>query len=284
MSVGVGAGSHPLYNAGKVYLAGPHQGSPLSLVVVVPAVSGPYDLGNVTVRAALNVDPITAQVSAASDPIPQIVEGIPLRLRSLFVDLDRPRFTFNPTNCDPFAVVAGAAGNEGAHAAMSSKFQVANCSGLDYEPRLSLSLIGGTKRRGHPAIHAVLQAKPGEANTSRVTVALPPGHLLDNEHIGTVCTRVDFARDACPEVSRLGTAEATTPLLDRPLTGDVYLRSSNNKLPDLAIDLEGQIVDRAGRANRQRQRAPAGELRNGARCPGEQVRPRPRRWQQGPSA
>ncbi len=86
---------------GKVYLAGPYKGAPLSLLVVIPAVSGPYDLGNVVVRAAINVDQTTAQVTTVSDPLPQIIEGIPLRTRAIRVNLDRPEFAINPTNCEP---------------------------------------------------------------------------------------------------------------------------------------------------------------------------------------
>jgi hypothetical protein len=240
-TAGAGAGTHPLSSPGKVYLAGPYKGAPLSLAVITPAVSGPYDLGNVVVRVALNVDPESAQVTAVSDPLPRILDGIPLRLRSIRVDLDRQGFTLNPTSCEPFSVQGTIFGAEGAKLEPANHFQVGNCGALAYEPKLTLSLSGGLARRGHPAIHAILDAGPGEANTSRVSVALPPGELLDNSHIDTVCTRVQFATDACPAGSVLGTAEAKTPLLDAPLKGKVYLRSGTNKLPDLVADLRGQI-------------------------------------------
>ena len=238
---GSGAGTHPLYSSGKVYLAGPYKGAPLSLAVVTPAVSGPYDLGNIVIRVALRVDPETAQVTAVSDPLPRILEGIPLRLRSVQVDLDRPNFTLNPTSCEPSQVRGTISGTEGGVASPVNFFQVGNCGSLDYAPKLSLTLSGGLARRGHPAIHAVLDARPGEAATRRVSVALPKGELLDNGHIDTICTRVQFAADACPAGSALGTAQAKTPLLDAPLKGKVYLRSGTNKLPDLVADLEGQI-------------------------------------------
>jgi hypothetical protein len=240
-SAGAGAGTRPLYAPGRVYLAGPYKGAPLSLLVVVPAVSGPYDLGNVAIRVATYVDPVTAQVTAVSDPLPQILEGIPLRARSVEVQLDRPGFTLNPTNCDPFAIKAVISGDEGAVASPSRRYQVSNCAQLGYSPNLTLRLTGGVKRRGHPAIHAVFTARSGEANTRKVTVTLPKGELLDNAHIGTVCTRVDFAKDACPAGSQIGTAEASSPVLDEPLKGLVYLRSSPNPLPDLVMDLRGQI-------------------------------------------
>jgi hypothetical protein len=250
---GAGAGSHPLYVSGKAYLAGPYKGAPVSIIAVVPAVSGPYDLGVVATRIATYVDPVTARVTAISDPLPQILEGVPLRVRSILVNLDRPNFALNPTNCDPLSSEATVLGNEGGVASLTANFQVANCADLAYGPKLGLTLTGGVRRRGHPATHATFVAGPGEANTRMVSVALPAGELLDNAHIGTICTRVQFAADNCPPGSLIGTAEATTPLLDDPLEGKVYLRSSSNELPDVAVDLEGQIdVELTGRIDTAR--------------------------------
>jgi hypothetical protein len=236
---GAGAGSRPFYAPGRVYLAGPYKGAPLSLVVVVPAVSGPYDLGNIVVRNALYVDPESAQVSAVSDPLPQIVEGVPLRVRSVLVNLNRANFAINPTNCEPHSIDAVLSGDEGASAKASTHFQVANCANLPFAPKLSLKLSGGTKRTGHPALRATLKARQGDANIKRLIVALPHAEFLDQAHIGTVCTRVQFAAKACPAASIYGHASAKTPLLDQPLDGPVYLRSSSHELPDLVIALKG---------------------------------------------
>ena len=149
---GLGAGSHQVYVPGSAYLAGPYKGSQLSIVFVTPAVSGPYDLGNAVVRTALNVNPVTAQVTALGDPLPQIIGGIPLRLRSLRVNLDRPGFMLNPTDCSPSSLGASLGGSEGASSGLQLPFQVANCADLPYKPNLSLRLTGGVHRRGHPAI------------------------------------------------------------------------------------------------------------------------------------
>lgn len=243
-----GVGTHPLHLPGKVYLAGPYKGAQLSLFAVIPAVTGPYDLGNIVLRSAVRVNPVTAEVTTVSDPLPQIVEGVPVRTRSILINLDRPSFALNPTNCDPLSVDGTIAGNEGGSSRSSAHFQVANCGDLPFGPKLSIRLSGGLKRRGHPAIRAQLTAGQGEANIGRVSVTLPKGSLLDNSHIETICTRVDFAKEACPNGSLMGQAEAVSPLLDEPLTGPVYLRSSNNKLPDLVVDLEGQFdIELAGR-------------------------------------
>jgi hypothetical protein len=241
-TTGSGPGNHPLYLPGKVYLAGPYQGAPLSFVFITPAVSAGYDLGNVVVREGLAVNPETAQVTTAGAPLPQIFQGIPLRLRQIFVDLNRPDFALNPTNCNPLEVKAEILGTEGAEFTAANHFQVANCASLPYAPKLTLKLSGGLNRLGHPAIHSSFTAKPGEANTSLVSVALPRGEILDNAHIQSPCTRVELNAETCPAGSVIGHAVADTPLLDKPLEGPVYLATGfGHQLPDLIADLRGQI-------------------------------------------
>jgi hypothetical protein len=245
VTTGVGAGTHPLYLPGKVYLAGPYRGAPLSLVAVIPAVSGPYDLGNVAVRAALRVNPETAQVTAVSDPLPQIFGGIPLRLRQILVNLNRPGFALNPTNCDPLSVSAQISGDEGAVSNPSENFQVSNCASLPFAPKLTTQVSGSTNHNGNPALKTELtfpQTGPN-ANVSRVSVTLPHSEFLDNAHIKSPCTRVQFSAAQCPPGSQLGFAKAETPLLEKPLEGPVYLRANGGerKLPDIVAQLKGQI-------------------------------------------
>ena len=236
-----GAGSGPyLFQApGKVYLAGPYKGAPVSLAVVTPALAGPFDLGTVVIRNALHVDPVTAQVTAASDPIPTILHGILLDIRQIRLNLDRPGFTAAPTNCEPMAVSATVSGEAGATAALSNRFQASGCEALGFRPELNLRLFGGTHRGSHPKLRAVLTPRPGDANVASASVALPHSEFLDQAHIKTICTRVQFKANQCPPASIYGFAEATTPLLDSPLSGPVYLRSSDNPLPDLVASLRG---------------------------------------------
>jgi hypothetical protein len=251
VNAAAGAGTKPLHAPGKVYLAGPYKGAPLSLVAVIPAVSGPYDLGNVAVRAAIKVDPVTARITTVSDPLPQILEGIPLRTREIQVNLDRPDFVLNPTNCGPHATEAQLSGDQGASAALSAHFQVANCASLPFAPQLNLRLKGSAKRAGTPALRAVLSANPGDANLAGASVALPRSEILDQAHIRTICTRVQFAEGAgnganCPPGSVYGQATVITPLLDQPLEGPVILRSTGTEagahiLPDLVMALHGQV-------------------------------------------
>ena len=247
VTVGVGAGSDPFQVQGSAYLTGPYKGAPLSVAVVTPAVAGPFDLGAVLVRTALRVDPATAEIHAIPDPIPTILQGIPLHVRSVVLNADRRRFTLNPTSCDPMSFAGMLFGTSAARA-VADRFQVGGCAGLGFAPKLSFSLSGASRRGAYPALRAVLKARAGEANIKRASVSLPHSEFLAQEHIKTICTRVQYAADACPRGSIYGHARAFTPLLDRPLEGPVYLRSSSNPLPDLVAALHGQIdIDLAGR-------------------------------------
>jgi hypothetical protein len=248
VNVGAGAGPTPFYAQGHVYLAGPYKGAPLSLAIITPAIAGPFDLGNVVVRTALQVDPATAQGRAVSDPLPTIIDGIPLDVRSIALTLDRPSFTLNPTSCNPMAITGDAISALGASAALTTPFQVGGCNTLAFKPKLGIKLTGPTKRSGNPALKATLTMPPGGANIARASVALPHSEFLDQGHIRTICTRVQFAEGAghgagCPPGSVYGKARAFTPLLDAPLQGPVYLRSNGGEreLPDLVAALHGQI-------------------------------------------
>jgi len=162
-------------------------------------------------------------------------------VRSISVKLDRPSFTLNPTSCDPMAFTGTTTSTFGQSAALSSPFQVGGCSSLGFSPKLGIELKGATKRTGHPALTATATFTQGQANTKFVQVTLPHAELLDQSHIKTICTRVQFAANACPVGSVYGSATATSSLLDKPLSGPVYLRSSSHALPDLVVALKGQI-------------------------------------------
>ena len=240
VEAGAGAGPYPYYTGGTVYLAGPYAGAPLSGVTIVPAVAGPFDLGNVVVRAPAYVDAITAQLTVKTDSAPHILQGVPLDLRDLHIALNRPGFTLNPTSCDEMSITGAATSLLNQDASLFKRFQVGGCRGLDYAPNLFLRLRGGAKRGAHPKLRAVLIAKPGqEANTARASVALPRSEFLENAHIRTVCTRVQFAAKQCPKGAIYGYARAFTPLLDEPVQGPIYLRSSDNELPDMVAALHG---------------------------------------------
>jgi hypothetical protein len=207
----------------------------------VPAQAGPFDLGTVITRAGIYVDPETTQVTVRSDPLPQFLEGVPVTYRTIHVDVNRPSFTLNPTSCAAMSVRARVGSVAGGIASPSSPFRMGSCASLPFRPSLSFSLKGSTKRGGHPALRAELRAAPGDANIAKAVVGLPHSEFLAQEHIRTICTRVQFAVGACPAGAVYGYARAISPLLDQPLEGPVYLRSSSNPLPDLVADLNGPI-------------------------------------------
>lgn len=251
-SIATGTGPSPIRIGGKVFLSGPYRGAPLSLAVVTPATAGPFDLGTVVVRVALFIDPETAQIRALSDPIPSVFGGAQLSIRAVDVDIDRREFTLNPTSCGPLAsagVLNGGGANPADPAAftafpVSTPFQTSECGALGFRPKLFTRLFGGkkaTKRAQHPKFRAVLVARSGDANIGRAALTLPHSQFLDQSHIRTICTRVQLAANSCPRAAIYGYARAQTPLLDDELAGPVYLTSSNNVLPDLLVDLHGQV-------------------------------------------
>jgi hypothetical protein len=257
--VGAGVGDSLTSVPGSLYLAGPYNGAKLSVVAITSAKVGPFDLGTVVIREALKVDPDTAEVSvdaANSDPIPHIIQGIPVHARDIRVYVDRPGFVLNPTSCKRMsttATVVGAGQSLGSSAddqvaTASAPFQAASCESLAFKPRLSISLLGGMKRSDTPRLKAVVRPQKGGANIAGAQVTLPGTVFLEQAHIRTVCTRVQFKAGAgngaeCPKGAVYGRARAISPLLDEPLVGPVYLRSSNHDLPDLVAALHSKKVD-----------------------------------------
>lgn len=254
-TIQAGTGQTPLSIKGKVYLSGPYKGAPLSVVVITPAVAGPFDLGNVLVRAPLSIDPATGQASTSAE-IPDVFGGVKLDIRSINVNLNRKEFTLNGTNCNKSAVegtIQGGGGDPTNPSAwstvkVSDPSQGEGCQGLKFKPGLHLRLFGQTRRAQHPKLKATLTTKEGQANTALASVALPHAIFLDQSSLASVCTRPQFAAEQCPKKSIYGHARAWSPLLAQPLEGPIVLRSSNNTLPDMVAHLRGQVnIDLDGR-------------------------------------
>ena len=258
--VGAGVGPSLAYAPGKVYLAGPYHGSALSIAAITAAKVGPFDLGTVVVRQALKINPETAEVfidATGSDPIPHIIKGIPVHARDIRVYVDKPNFVLNPTSCaktSTASTVLGSGLDFGSEAddqpvTVTSPFQAADCASLGFAPKLALSVNGGSKRGGHPKFKAVLTYPKGSyANIAAAQVTLPHSEFLDQSHIKTICTRVQFNQgtvpgEKCPAASIYGFAKAITPLLDEPIQGPVFLRSSSHNLPDVVAALHSGKID-----------------------------------------
>jgi len=254
-----GTGSAPLSLPGSVYLAQPSvAGDVADLSIVVPAVAGPYNLGTVVVPAHVHVDPTDAHLTVTSDPLPTILDGIPLRIHAIQLDINRPGFMLNPTSCDPMSIAATATSTQGASAKMSSRFQVGGCSSLGFTPKLKIGLTGKGKTRSgdHPTLTATLTNPTGQANLRTAKVTLPLSLALDPNNSNHVCAyaiaqAVDGGAVGCPAATVVGKATAVTPLLAQPLTGKVYLvqgirtnaqGQQVKTLPSLLIPLRGQIA------------------------------------------
>jgi hypothetical protein len=239
VNAAAGAGPTPYYTQGHAYLAGPYKGAPLSIVAIAPAIAGPFDLGTVVLRSALYIDPETAKVRVVSDPLPQILQGVPIDLRSVAVRAERPDFSLNPTSCAPESFGGQVLSTLGRPAPLFEPFQVGGCSSLPYKPKLTTKLFGPIHRGGHPSLRSVFTARPGDANTARISFALPHSEFIDQAHFRTICTRVQFAANQCPAGAVYGHITATSPLVDYALEGPIYLRSSSHKLPDVVAVLKG---------------------------------------------
>lgn len=253
-SSGYGLGPILTYAPGNLYLAGPYHGSPISVVAIDSALVGPFDLGVVIVRSAIDVDPSTAQVSvdsSGSDPIPHILDGIPIHLRDVRVYIDRPTFALNPTSCNRFSVASTLSGSgtrfsdpgDDSVADAIYNYQAFNCGALGFKPKVALRLKGSTKRGHYPRLRVTVSPRAGDTNIASAQVALPPTIFLAQNHLNTLCTRGQFARGACPAGSVYGHATVYTPLLEAPMRGPVYLRSSDNPLPDLVFALNGRGIE-----------------------------------------
>jgi hypothetical protein len=246
VTVGVGAGSNPYYVTGKVYLTGSYDGAPYGLSFVVPAVAGPLSLGTVVVRAAVSVDPHTAALTVTSEPLPQILQGVPLNIRAVNVTLDRERFIFNPTNCNPLSIDATLTSALGASVPVSTHFQATNCAALGFAPKLTLTTSGRTSRAGGASLDARIQVPAGaQANFARVKVELPKALPSRLTTLQKACTAQVFAANpaACPPASLVGYAKASTPLLPVTLTGPAYFVSHGGEaFPSLIVVLEGYGV------------------------------------------
>jgi hypothetical protein len=248
-SEAAGAGSTPLWltgaKGGRVYLTGPYKGAPFGLSVVVPTEAGPFNLGNIVVRAAINVDPHTAQVTATSDPLPTILRGIPLDVRTVNVTINRSDFIFNPTNCAPLAVGGRITSTEAVLANVSSRFQAANCAVLPFKPSFRVSTQGSTSRHNGASLDVKVGSSMGQANIAKVHVSLPKAlpSRLETLKLACVASVFDANPAACPVASRVGTATAHTPILSNPLTGPAYLVSHGGAaFPDLEIVLQGEGI------------------------------------------
>jgi hypothetical protein len=247
--VAVGAGPQPLYMPGSIYLTGPYEGAPFGLSIVTDAMTGPLNLGPVVIGARIDIDPQTAAMTISSDPLPQIVLGIPLRIQGMTLDLDRPGFVLNPTNCDPLQIAATVAGSQGASAEVSNPYAVGDCKSLAFKPSLKASTSAHTSYANGASLDMQLTfpraARGTQANLAQIKLTLPKQLASRLTTLQDACAEVVFQADpsACPSSSIAGTARAQTPILPGELTGPVYLVAhGRHAFPSPLVVLQGEGV------------------------------------------
>ncbi len=253
VTASVGPGPDSVSATGYEYLAGPYKGAPFDLVAITPAVSGPFDLGVVVLRQGLYVDPHTAQATVKSDPLPSVIDGVPLDVRSVAVNINgvggNNKFIFNPTNCAPLAVTGTLSSTSGTSAAVSSPFQAVNCASLKFKPEFAVSTEGKASKAAGASLDAKLtypSAPEGTyANIKSVKVDLPKQLPARLTTLQKACPAATFEANpaGCPAPSVVGSARAITPILTSPLAGPVYLVSHGNEaFPDVVIVLQGEGI------------------------------------------
>jgi hypothetical protein len=253
--VSVGLGGNPFsVRGGKVFITEGYEGAPFGLSIVNPAKAGPFDLGQVIVRAKIEVNPITAALTISSDntgpyKIPTFIDGIPLQIKHVNVTINRPGFTFNPTNCNPMSITGSLASTEGSTSALSVPLQITNCATLKFAPKFAVSTSGKTSKAKGASLSVKLtypKAPFGsQANIARVKVDLPkqlPSRLTT---LQKACTAAQFDTNpaGCPAASLIGHAKATTPLIPVPLEGPaIFVSHGGEAFPSLEVVLQGYGV------------------------------------------
>jgi hypothetical protein len=241
-----GAGADPYWQSGPVYLTGPYNGAPFGLSVVVPANAGPYHLGNIVTRAAIHINPETAAVTVVSNPLPQMIDGVPLRVQTVNVTVgEGDDFTFNPTSCSQESIGATISSAQGASVGVSSGFQATGCASLPFKPGFSASTVGKASKADGASLDLKVTSSAGQANIAKLDLEIPkqlPSRLTT---LQKACTEAQFNANpaGCPSASDVGTAKVFTPVLGNPLAGPIYLVSHGGAaFPDVEVILQGEGV------------------------------------------
>jgi hypothetical protein len=244
--IDLGTGPETAELGGDVYLTGPYRKGPFGLVLVFHLNIGPFHLGTLAMRAAMELDPLTGQVTSQTDRLPQTFEGIPIQFQRLGLEINRPGFLSNPTSCTPKRVDATVESTEGVLAHPAAAFSLRGCVGLPFRPSFAVALTGSSQlgRGGHPGLKVSIRSRKGEANMSSTELLLPRGLKFSSASLREICPRAMALKGACPKRSQIGIGFGRTPLLGKPLKGAVYVvQPKGDGEPDLWADLKGAGVE-----------------------------------------
>jgi len=238
----IGSGPNPATLKGNAYLTGPYRGAPYGVVLAFDAALGPFDLGTVVTRATIEIDPLTARATLRTDSLPDAFEGVPLRFRTIGLDLDKPGFLHNPTSCAPSSVKATIRAKEGASSVTTSPFALKGCDSLGFRPAFSMELKGRSSLRPHGRPAMLISARLPHHNTNLrgVKISLPKLLRFDTAGLNQICARSDALNSRCPKGSRIGTGEARTPLAKKKLEGPIFVvQPEGDGPPDLWANVNG---------------------------------------------
>jgi hypothetical protein len=245
-----------------IYLTGPYEGAPFGFSIVTPVIAGPFDLGNITTRASLAIDPHTGQATVTTSQIPRIFKGVPTDLRSLEAVIERPQFLFNPTSCQPQTITGTAWGTAppgstppeqaqepGKTAGLSYPFSTGSCRTLAYTPTIKVTTQGQASKKGGASLTFKISYPKGavgaQAWFKSTKFVLPKQLPTRASTLEQACDSSIFTtnRAACPIHSIVGHAVVHTPQLPVPAEGPVYLVSYKNlKFPEVVMVLTGDNV------------------------------------------
>jgi hypothetical protein len=242
VTAAVGTGPQPVTLSGPVYMGGPYKGGLLSLIAALPAKVGPLNLGITVLRSAVSLRSSDGGLDVSSDDLPRFVKGIPVDVRTLTVNLNKPGVLLNPTDCSPLSIAGTLTSVLGDTATASAPFQATGCDKLPFAPKIT-AVAGGkgnTAKGKRPVLRAIVEQPIEQARLKSTTVTLPPtlGVALGK----SVCPPAQADAGSCPASSQVGTATAETPLLPSPLSGPVYLiQVPGNPLPGVLVQLHGLV-------------------------------------------
>lgn len=256
----VGSGPRPARLAGDAYLGGPYRGAAFSLALVFRAKIGPFDLGTTVTRAALRMDRESGRVSIETDSLPRTVEGIPVRFRTIGLDIDRPGFIRNPTSCEPAAVEISVRSVTGAVSRSTNPFSVTGCNSLRFRPKLAMGLTRKAEIRsgGRPGLRIGIRSRgTNTTNIKGADIALPGYLRLNAASRKEICARQDAMEGECQAISKVGEATGRTPLLNGRLDGSIYLVQPEGSGPPelwttldamgVSLDVRSKLSSRGGR-------------------------------------